>query len=123
MWTYEQSTGRLSNRGTEVAIGYSGHSEGKNNPAMQDIRMVGPAPRGAYLIGPAQIHPHLGPIAMELHPEPGNEMFGRSGFFIHGDNQQMDYTASDGCLIFDRETRATIAVKGLNGDNMLEITE
>ncbi|HEV2709158.1 MAG TPA: tlde1 domain-containing protein [Edaphobacter sp.] len=123
MWTYEQSTGRLSRNGIDAATGYSGHEDGLNNPAMQDVRMVGPAPRGTYTIGPAQLHPHLGPITMELIPDAGNEMFGRSELFIHGDNQQMNHTASDGCLIFNRETRAAIAVAGLNGDTTLEITE
>jgi Protein of unknown function (DUF2778) len=123
MWTYSQSTGQLGHNGADVATGYSGHAEGLNNPASQNVAMVGPCPQGIYSIGHAQTHPHLGPVAMELQPAAGNEMFGRSGFFIHGDNQQMDHTASDGCLIFDRDTRAKVAIAVLGGDNILHITE
>lgn len=123
MWTYQQSTGKLLRNGIDVATGYSGHGEGLNNPAMQQVRMVGPAPRGTYTIGPAHTHPHLGPIAMQLTPDAGNEMFGRSGFFIHGDNEQMNHTGSDGCLIFSRGTRAGISAAGQDVGNTLEITE
>jgi hypothetical protein len=123
MWRYEQSTGRLSRNGIIVASGYAGRGEGLNNPAMQEIHNIGPAPQGTYTIGPAELHPRLGPITLELIPDQETEMFGRSGFFIHGDNKEVNHTASDGCLIFDRQTRAAIAVAGLNGDNMLVITE
>jgi hypothetical protein len=123
MWTYSQSSGQLTHNGVDVAVGYSGHGAGLRNPTMQNVVMVGPAPQGIYSIGQAHTHPTLGPVAMALMPAAGNTMFGRSAFFIHGDNKEMNHTASDGCLIFDRDTRAKIAAAVVAGDNTLHITE
>lgn len=123
MWTYSQNTGELTHNGVVVRVGYSGHGEGLNNPAMQDVHMVGPAPQGIYSIEHAQTHLKLGPYAMRLDPSAQNEMFGRAGFFIHGDNADMNHTASDGCLIFDRDTRQGVAAAVNQGDNILHITE
>jgi hypothetical protein len=52
---------------------------------------------------------HLGPVALPLTPDPGNEMFGRSAFFVHGDNAQMNHSASCGCIILPREVRVLIS--------------
>jgi hypothetical protein len=49
---------------------------------------------------------------MPLTPDPSNEMFGRSAFFIHGDNPQLNHTASDGCIILIRPLRADISNSG-----------
>jgi hypothetical protein len=35
-------------------------------------------------------------------------MFGRSGFLIHGDNAEMNHTASDGCIILSHDIREQI---------------
>jgi hypothetical protein len=121
MWTYKQSTGQVFHNGQEIAKGYSGHGEGLNNPDAQDQHGIGPAPEGFYNIGQAQTHPHLGPLAMALLPLSGNQMFGRSAFYIHGDNAEMNHTASDGCLIFDHMTRQFIADQVAMGDNSLQI--
>jgi hypothetical protein len=99
-WTYAQKTGALSRDGVHIADGYSGNTIGLNNPDMQDAVGVGPVPRGEYTIGPPhQPIDHLGPDALPLYPEPTNDMCGRSGFFIHGDNPRMNHTASNGCII------------------------
>jgi len=121
MWTYKQSTGQMLHFGNEVGIGYSGNTSGLNNPDAQDEHMVGPAPQGFYTIGAAENHPRLGPLAMPLEPHSSNQMFGRSGFFIHGDNAAMDHTASDGCLIFSHEIRLMISQLVANGDDSLNI--
>lgn len=123
MWSYSQTTGELSHNDVVVAKGYSGRGNGLNDPAMQDVPMVGPCPQGTYTIGNAHNEPQLGPVAMRLQPAAANKMFGRAGFFIHGDNAGLDHTASEGCLIFDRETRSGIAAAVLQGDNTLHITE
>jgi Protein of unknown function (DUF2778) len=123
MWIYSQSTGAMTHNGVDFGKGYSGHGDGLNNPAMQDTEAVGPCPQGIYSIAQAITHPKLGPVAMFLQPSANNQMFGRSGFFIHGDNPAMDHTASDGCLIFERELRAAIAGAVLQGDNILHVTE
>ena len=43
--------------------------------------------------------PHTGLATIILEPDPANQMFGRSGFRIHGDTSEADQTASDGCII------------------------
>ena len=43
------------------------------------------------------------PIAFPLTPDSDNNMYGRSGFMIHGDNAQND--ASQGCIIMPRDVR------------------
>lgn len=121
MWTYKQSTGQMFHFVNEVAVGYSGNTTGLNNPAAQAERMVGPAPQGFYTIGAPENHPKLGPLAMPLEPHSSNVMFGRSGFFIHGDNAAMNHTASDGCLIFSHATREFISQMVANGDDGLNI--
>ena len=110
MNTYEQLTGRWLRDGALLSTGYSGHGAGLNNPAMQNVEGVGPIPRGRYTIGPARDDAHLGPLVMRLIPDPGNQMFDRSAFDLHGDNPQMNHTASDGCIIMGHDLRAIIAI-------------
>lgn len=113
MWTYHQSTGVLTHDGETAGTGYSGNGEGMNNPAMQDVRGHGPLPAGSYTIGaPLDPPDHLGPLAMPLTPAPANEMFGRSAFFMHGDNAAMNYSASDGCIVMARAIRQAVLGSG-----------
>jgi hypothetical protein len=42
----------------------------------------------SYAIGEPRHHPVIGPMAMPLTPDLGNEMYGRSGFYFHGDSAQ-----------------------------------
>jgi hypothetical protein len=46
---------------------------------------------------------------------PSGDTFGRSDFFIHGDNAQLNHSASDGCIILVREIRQQI-VDSLDSD-------
>ena len=113
MLTYCQSTGVLTNDwggGVHpMGIGYSGNGEGLNNGAMQDDQNVGPIPVGQWRIGPPLDPPdHLGPLAMPLTPANDTQTFGRSAFFIHGDNAAMNHTASHGCIILGRTIREAI---------------
>jgi hypothetical protein len=111
MWTYSQGTGKLFDpQGNHVATGYSGKGPGKNNCAMQHVRNVGPIPQGLYIIGKPYDSKKVGPYAIPLAPDPGNEMFGRSAFLIHGDNRT--HTASEGCIILPRRTRNAIVDSG-----------
>lgn len=121
-FVYSQSTGAMQQDGHLLARGYSGHGEGLNNPAMQNVHAIGPLPQGRYTIQQPTVHPHLGPVAMELLPYNGNTMFLRGDFFIHGDNTDMNHTASDGCIILPHDVRAAIAAAVLAGDNQLEVT-
>ena len=118
-WNYEQSTGRISHDDAYVDTGYSGAGDGKNNPDMQDVQMVGPIPRGSYTIGAPHDTTTHGPYVLSLRPDPANEMFGRSAFLIHGDSVKSAGTASQGCVILQRSTREDIAE---SGDTALEVT-
>ena len=101
MFTYEQSTGRLfDDNGMLVLKGYAGRGPGLNNPEMQNVPKIGPLPCGYFTIGELQAHhPVLGVNVMPLIPDPDNEMFNRSDFYLHGDNEEMNHTASEGCIV------------------------
>jgi len=113
MWTYEQSSGKLSKDGILIASCYSGCGEGKNNPSADATPDVGPIPQGQWKIeGPPQDTESHGPYVLHLSPAPDTITFGRSGFLIHGDSVQHPGTASKGCIIADRATRARIWQSG-----------
>lgn len=112
MWSYSQSTGELCHDGLLIGTGYSGRDDGKNNPSKQDAEGIGPIPRGRYKIGhPTTTHPHLGKApVMALTPLSSAQTFGRSGFFMHGDNKNHD--ASHGCIVMDHGARERVASSG-----------
>ena len=120
-FSYSQSTGEFKRGDSVLAIGYSGNGEGRNNPKMQNVPMHGPLPQGLYTIQKPSVHPKLGPVAMELLPDSKNQMFMRSGFFLHGDN--LNHTASDGCIILPHDVRTAVAEDVLQGNNVLEVTD
>lgn len=105
MLVYNTSTGEIRLDGEFEGYGYSGHGEGRNNPAMEAVPNVGPIPRGKYRIGPARNDPQKGPICFRLFPV-GHDAHNRSGFMIHGDNVRQD--ASEGCIIAGRLIRRAI---------------
>lgn len=109
-WTYEQNSGKMSDpNGKLLAVGYAGRGDGKNNPAMQDVKDIGPLPCGLYSIGePVNTLTH-GPFVLWLEPDPANQMFGRSAFGIHGDSVVEPGSASEGCVIMPRFARERIA--------------
>ncbi len=108
-WTYSQSTGHLTHNGASVGTGYSGHGAGRNNPADEKVKNVGPIPKGEYTIGSAYTDSVRGPVVMRLTPSGGQDMFGRDGFLIHGDNSKHDGSASEGCIVLDRSIRDEIS--------------
>ena len=110
MLTYKQSTGEVIDaEGEIIATGYAGNGPDLNNPPSQVIHMHGPLPQGRYTIGPLQAtHGTLGTNVAALIPDPANEMFGRSGFFIHGRKSATDMDASDGCIVIDHDARLKI---------------
>jgi hypothetical protein len=57
---------------------------------------ISPGPR--YLMTALVDSPRTG-LATILDPDPANQMFGRAGFRIHGDNSAANHTASDGRII------------------------
>jgi len=121
MWQYKISTGELSLNGVFRGTGYSGKDdgdnvpepgEGKNDPTKVTERGIGPLPPGKYKIGLPHHHPTAGPVTMRLHPQPGTETFGRSGFLIHPDSINAPGTASHGCIVLSRLLRLAIADGG-----------
>lgn len=81
---------------------WAGRGPGKNYHEAQDQPGVGPLPCGWYTLGdPIPQHPRVGHYAIPLIPDAGNEMFGRSGFFIHGAsmNPAKAGQESHGCII------------------------
>lgn len=113
---YAQATGRLwlrdeatAEKASPLGRGYSGHPPYVNKAEAEGLVAAGPIPRGSYrLVGPFN-HVRLGPVCFFLDPAKSNVMFGRSGFFIHGDNAMGNQTASHGCIILSRAVRDKIA--------------
>jgi len=97
------------------ANGYSGHGPGLNNPSQQGTKYYpgvpgsygGPIPVGTYGIGPPTTL--IGPVTIPLTPLPGTKMFGRNGFYIHGDNSARNNSASEGCIVLPPGPRKKIA--------------
>lgn len=98
----------------------AGFGIGLNNPAMCDVRDIGPLPVGLYAIQPAYRHPVLGPLTMDLTPYRDNEMYGRSLFRIHGFAEGKPKTSSHGCPCAEHDTREFIN-DHLKADNVLRV--
>lgn len=118
MWFYSQSTGVLQHDDEIVSCGYSGKGECKNDPDEQVKHNQGPIPRGKYRMQPPQDTPAHGPFVIGLAPDMSNQMFGRSGFLIHGDSVARPGEASEGCIILDRAARTRL---WSSGDHDLEV--
>ena len=99
MWTLEQSTGHVSQDSAYKGTAYSGFGAGKNNPAMQDDRDIGPIPCGLYTMKAPFKSAVLGLFVMSLAPDPNNVMFGRDDFYCHGDSISHPGKASHGCMV------------------------
>ena len=92
-----------------------------NNPIYQLEPGVGPPPEGNYSIGPIGTNVTSEdkelPESMGLFPDPETDMFGRSGFLIHGgDFSTLD--SSSGCPVLPLDVRRKV---GASGDNELRI--
>lgn len=118
MHTYSQSSGNWRLEGESLFTGYSGNKEGKNNPLLENVRDVGPIPRGLYQISePFDTETH-GPFVMRLMPIGATYTFGRSGFLLHGDSITNPGTASEGCIVASRLARERVAA---SLDNQLTV--
>ena|SRR5579863_8463824 len=111
MWTWEQSTGQFYDAEMQPVgpPGYSGHGLGVNNPAMQADPDVGPIPCGLWQAVELLPESSHGPNAIRLEPCEGTNTFGRSGFFMHGDEiaHVGERLASLGCCVEFRLGRLT----------------
>lgn len=126
MWTWDQSAGTLHHNGVLVSRGYAGKGRGRNNPALQGLRGIGPLPRGRYRIGTPRTSKRTGPFVMDLFPvdatpnDTVHDETGRSAFQIHGDSVRNPGNASSGCIILPRLIRQRI---WRSGDRELEVVE
>ena len=114
---FSQTNGGVTaDDGTAIATGWSGHGEGKNNPAMQFVRCVGPLPQGWYTIDPWEMsHPVLGPMVAHLTPDPDNDMQGRNAFYFHGPSSDPSKYGqeSEGCIVVPHFPRQAIKDTGM----------
>ncbi|MDW6002752.1 tlde1 domain-containing protein [Vibrio mangrovi] len=120
-WVYHLRSHYLSRNGLKISEAYSGNGIGKNNPEMQNVKSKGPIPRGRYtIVGTPFKHPHTGIYTLRLRPDDGNQMFGRSGFMIHGDSQAHPGQASEGCIVAPFWARQRI---WLSNERQIEVVE
>ncbi len=106
MIRYEQDYGKiLLSDGKLLALGYSGHGEGVNNPAMEKVPRAGPIPCGYWeMVEFLEHHGDHGPAVIRLLPK-GHDAHGRSGFLCHGDNALLNSSASLGSIVAARQAR------------------
>jgi len=107
MWLYKINTGELTHDGEFVGTGYSGAGIDRNNPDAVATHNMGPIPPGNWHLSSSYDDPHKGKNCFRLSPNEGTNVFGRSGFLIHGDNST--HTASEGCIILGPSIRQEIA--------------
>lgn len=109
MWTYEVITGKLTHDDALIGIGYSGHEQGLNSVDHEQDHDIGPIPRGQWTIERFFDDPGgKGLLVAHLTPMEDTNVFARSGFMIHGDNEHLNHSASHGCVILGRTYRDQI---------------
>ena len=111
MLAYSQTTGLWTlDDGSKLDIarclaGNNEEGQNMNNPDSQCIHNNGPLPRGVYTRSLLAFQPAVHSQGCALTPDSGNEMCGRSGFFLHLRNPEHlapDGTnaSSSGCITF-----------------------
>lgn len=121
-WSYHQTTGRIDHNGKfESSHGYAGRGPWKNDPNAENQKDVGPLPRGNHTIADHYIdHAKAGKHVLRLTPLPRNQMFGRSGFLIHGDKISAPGMASNGCIVLPFAVRQKMLA---SGDRTLDVVK
>ncbi|SQI59722.1 Uncharacterised protein [Salmonella enterica subsp. diarizonae] len=116
-WIYHQSTGELWHNGVLKGKGYSGVLTNKNNPDRQQVKGMGPLPRGTYHI--AGHNNSISPMTVILVQTSG-ESYGRSLFRIHGEKRPpaIPGFASEGCIIMGPGVRSQVI---MSHDRTLEV--
>ena len=109
-WLYHQSTGDLFYLNginiNPIEKCYSVYGDCKNKPEFQGVKNLGPIPQGKYTLGSfTEIAGGRIKKAVPLTPHVSNNMLGRDGFYIHGENQLQPGEASEGCIICSVNTR------------------
>ncbi len=121
MWIYAQRPGEMFHDGAFWCKCYAGKYTGKNNPDMQDVHDIGPLPQGEYVMQDARTSTRLGPVTIDLEPDPHNQMCGRFAFRWHGDSLKEHGMASDGCIVSDHDPRVRAAALIAAGDRSLKV--
>lgn len=111
-WIYHQRTGVIERAKTKYTGAYAGHRVGKNNPDMQMVRGIGPLPQGSYRIQSPRDSHRVGHYAMPLSPLAETQTYGRTAFYIHGDNPSHVGDSSTGCIVIGRQQRQRIWASG-----------
>ncbi|MDU6412011.1 MAG: DUF2778 domain-containing protein [Yersiniaceae bacterium] len=115
-WIYHQRSGEIYHNSLYMGKGYAGRMTNKNNPDRQQVKGLGPLPRGRYKIT-ANTH-SKGPYTLVLEQIEG-ATFGRSAFRIHGERRRPPTGwASEGCIILEYPIREKI---WKSKDYMLEV--
>ncbi|GIV09924.1 MAG: hypothetical protein KatS3mg019_2015 [Fimbriimonadales bacterium] len=120
-WYYDQRTGAIhwNDPSTPpcdfryMGSGFSGKKGvWRNSPERQHEKNKGPIPAGRYTIGKRRACTSSGRKLdnFPLYPDPTNEMYGRSGFLIHGGSAAGDF--SQGCIIVSKMLRDEIERSG-----------
>ena len=87
---------------------YSGAPGHVNKPGDVALVGLGPIPPGDWHVGLPHNHGKLGPLCFRLRPGVNTDVHRRSEFFIHGDNRDLNQSASSGCIILSRTGRAAM---------------
>jgi hypothetical protein len=107
-YVYKQTTGQLMLDNQVIGTGYSGKGVGKNNPAMQNQKNIGPIPAGDYIIHIRQTDQKTGEPVIILHP--ATETFGRwpgETFCIQPDSNPPGNAPAAG-IVMPRDVREKI---------------
>lgn len=107
--TYSQRSGLLrfvENGRTTYLRGFAGRRGGLNNHLAQTLSNTGPLPVGFYR-AVVLAHPRFKAPAIRLDPYQTNQMYGRSGFWIHGGKE------SHGCIILQKAARQRLVAAGV----------
>jgi len=108
-YTFYISSGKFVGGGIDVK-GYSGrkiNDDGynyQNRPEQTQAKNLGAIPTGTYYI--TGVNSSIGPNTIILTKDSENDMYGRDGFRIHGNNS--DGNASRGCIILPASERQMI---------------
>jgi hypothetical protein len=99
MWTYSIPTGVMYDpQGKVAGVGYAGAPGYINDPSEVSIKDKGPLPPGMYTITNWRTDKHMGPLCASLVQDSENQMYGRSGFNLHGDKIDHPGCGSEGCI-------------------------
>lgn len=112
MTSFQVGKGLIWIDGRKIGPAYSGAPGAVNDESRASEKDTGPIPVGIWTIGKPvdKLTPgdELGPFCLPLTPDPGTRTFGRSGFWVHGDNASHNQSASHGCIVAARAVREQI---------------